>query len=214
MNYWASVFTPWDAPFDTTYWGAIDAHLADSIVLEDNFVAGAQRSGILYNGGLCPNVTSIGAGMNHSIKNNIVHSSLAGVSIYPDYSYPQLNCVLISDFIVFKSVHWGIYYQNPSSVIIDSNILVDNRVSIAPLVIGPGEITHLLTNMNIQISNSILIGTSSSFNCLTDVKPNDFNSQWATTIQAFGGGKTEAGNIGIITGTFLGGGNGCPRKPW
>ena len=213
MNYWASVFIPWEAPFDKTYWGAIDAHMADSIVMENNFVAGAQRSGILYKGGLCPGA-SIGVGMNHSIKNNIVHSSLAGVSLYPDFSYSQLNCVSINDFTIFKSVHWAIYYQNPSSVIIDSNVLVDNRVSVAALVIGDGQLSHLITGDTIQIKNSILIGTSSTFDCLTDVKPNDFNSFHATTIQAYGGGPTEAGNVGIITGTFLGATNMMPIKPW
>ena len=95
MNYWGSTFVPWEAQYafisiynlkfiisiwinflfsinryDLTYWGAIDAHAADSIVMEGNFVSGAQRSGILFRGGLCPGVASIGGGMNHSVKNN------------------------------------------------------------------------------------------------------------------------------------------------
>jgi hypothetical protein len=221
MNYWASVFTPWVAPFDGTYWGAISAHMADSVVMEDNFVAGAQRVGILYNGGLCPNGSLVGSKMNHSIKGNIVHSSLAGVAVFPSYSYNitlntknNLTCLSITNFVVFKSAHWGIYYQNPSSVIIDSNILVDNKVGIAALTIGPDQSSHRLTGYTIQISNSILIGRSASFNCSTDLKPDDFNSQNAVTIAAYGAGPTEVGNIGMVMGTFLGASNTAPRKPW
>jgi hypothetical protein len=222
MNYWASVFTPWVAPFDTTYWAAIAVHHADSVVLEDNFVAGAQRVGILYNGGLCPNGSLIGGNMNHSIKGNIVHSSLAGVAVLPDFQYNitldayGLTCVSITNFVIFKSVHWGIYYQNPSSLIVDSNILVDNRVGIAALVIGVDQLEHIVTKNSIQMSNTILIGRSASFNCTTDVPldDSDLNTQWATTIRAYGGGPTEAGNIGMLTGTFLGHTNTAPKKPW
>jgi hypothetical protein len=215
MNYWATVFVPWEAPFDVTYWGAIDAHMADSIVLEDNFVAGAQRSGILFKGGLCPGA-SIGVGMNHSIKNNIVHSSLAGVSVYPSYTYSQLDCVLMSTFTVFKSVNWGIYYQNPQAVIFDSNVLVDNRVGVLALVIEPNEVTHEPTSKTVKIRNSIFIGRSSSFNCTTDVSPTDFNSKWALSIRAFGAGPepNESGMIGLVSGCFLGAQNKMPKKPW
>ena len=200
--------------YDLTYWGAIDAHAADSIVMEGNFVSGAQRSGILFRGGLCPGVASIGGGMNHSVKNNIVHSSLAGVSMYPYYSYSKQSCLSISNFVIYKSVHWGVYYNSPPSAIIDSNILVDNRIAVAALVIGEGQKSHRLTGKTIQISNSIVVGRSSSFNCTTDVRPNDFNSKFASPIKAFGAGTTEAGNIGIITGTFLGSQNVAPKEPW
>ena len=215
MNYWASVFVPWEAPFDVTYWGAIDAHKADSIVLENNFVAGAQRSGILFKGGLCPGA-SIGVGMNHSIQNNIVHSALAGVSIYPDYTYSQLDCVSISSFTVFKSAHWGIYYQNTQSVIMDSNILVDNQVGVFSHVLLPNMLTHEPTSKTMRIRNTIFIGRSSAFNCSTDLKPNDFNSLWATKITAFGAGPepNESGMIGLTPANFLGAGNGMPKKPW
>jgi len=214
MNYWASWFLPWQAPFDVTYWGAIDAHKADSIVMENNFVAGAQRSGILFKGGLCPGVASIGTGMNHSIQNNIVHSALAGVSIYPDYTYEQLDCVSMSGFTVFKAVHWGIYYQNTQRIVMDSNILVDNQVGVFSNILIPNMLSHEPTSKTLQIRNSIFIGRSTSFNCSTDTKPNDFNSLWATKIVAFGAGPAESGMIGLTPGNFLGSGNGMPKKPW
>jgi hypothetical protein len=49
------------------YYGAIDVTEADSVVLEDNFVAGAQRLGYNFRGDVCPG-KSVGSGYNHSIK--------------------------------------------------------------------------------------------------------------------------------------------------
>ena len=222
LNYWASTFVPWEAPFDVTYWGAISAYNADSVVIENNFVAGAQRAGILYKGGLCPGVSSIGVStsgvaMNHSIQNNIIHSCLAGAAIYPAFTYDQLNCISMTGFTVFKSVHWGIYYQNPQSVILDSNILVDNQVGIISFILGPNMLSHELSGKTAQIRNSIFIGRSSSFNCLTDVKPTDFNSIYAKSINSFGAGPEDLGEngmIGLTPGNFIGKSNGAPFKPW
>jgi len=221
MNYWASTFVPWEAPFDFTYWGAIDAHMAKSVIIENNFVGGAQRSGILYNGGLCPGVTSIQPGMNHSIQNNIIHSALSAVSIFPDYTYASdgkygssLTCVSVIGFTVFKAVHWGIYYQNTPSVIIDSNILVDNQVGLISFVLAPSMLGHVLSGKTAQISNTIFIGRSSTFNCLTDVKPTDFNALNAMTIYAFGAGRNGLGIVGLTVGNFIANSNGMPHKPW
>ena len=219
MNYWGSTFISWEAPFDITYWGAICAHNADSVVIENNFIGGAQRSGIFYKGGLCPNTSSIGVTdsgvhMNHSIQNNIVHSALSGVSVFPIYTFENLSCVSISGFTIFKSTHWGIYYQNPPSVFMENNILVDNQVGVISFVIEPNANTHELSGKDFQIRNSIFIGRSSSFDCERDVKPSDFNSQWATSIVAFGSGPEELGMVGFVVGNFYGGSNGMPVKPW
>ena len=222
MNYWASTFVPWEAQFDFTFYGAIDAHMAVSVVIENNFVGGSQRSGILYNGGLCPGTAFIQPGMNHSIKNNIVHSALAGVTTFPGFTYASsgtlgsaLKCVSISGFTIFKSVNWGIYYQNPPSVIFDSNVLVDNKVGILPYVLGPGLMTHMLTGKTVTFSNSIVVGRSSRFNCLTDsASASDLNmiSAWKST--PFGSGVNGKGVVGVTIGNFIGSNNKAPIKPW
>ena len=222
MNYWASTFVPGDAPFDHTFWGAISAYMAKSVVLENNFVGGAQRSGIFYNGDLCPGVTSIQPGMNHSIQNNIVHCAYSGVTTFPTYTYgsdgtfgSKLTCVSISGFTVFKSVNWGIYYQNEPSVIIDSNILVDNQVSVLSFVLYPNMIQHILSGKTTQISNTIFVGRSSSFDCLNDVVPSDFNAQYTKLMNAYGGGADGNGLVGLTIGNFIGADNGLTRmEPW
>ena len=189
MNYWASSFITWDAQFDATYWGAIDAHNADSAVIENNFIAGAERSGLLYKGDTCSG-ESVGSGKIHSIKNNIIHGALAGVVIFPSYFFTTITCVSISNFTVFKSAHWGIYYQNPYRVILDSNILVDNQVSVFTMVDGPRSLDHATSNKTVKVTNSLFVGRSSSFDCIRDVKPSDLNFVSAITIPAFGAGNT------------------------
>ena len=55
------------------------------------------------------------------------------------------------------------------------------------------------------------------FNCLTDVKPTDFNSIYAKSIHSFGAGPEDLGEngmIGLTPGNFIGKSNGAPFKPW
>lgn len=212
-NFWASTFIVEEAAFDLDYWGAIDVHLANSVVLEDNFVAGAERIGIYFNGGLCDG-DSLGPGINHSIKNNTVYSAFGGVVILPITCMYQVDCVTISDFTIFKSVDYGIYYQNNQSLVIDSNILVDNQVGIFGMVLQPPSVSHVFGNKTYSISNTIVVGNSPFLNCSTDLKPVGVNAQYATLIQAIGSGVNSTGKIGIVWPNFLSSQNGAPTKPW
>jgi parallel beta-helix repeat protein len=47
LNYWPCTFVTEDAPYSIDYFGAIDVRLADSVVLENNYVAGSERIGKL-----------------------------------------------------------------------------------------------------------------------------------------------------------------------
>lgn len=106
MNYWPMTFITWEADYDNTYFGAIDVHASDSVILEDNFVAGAERIGIHLRGDVCPDGSSLGLSLIHSVKRNTVYGALIGVCILPQNVY-NLNCIQISGFTVFKSTHWG-----------------------------------------------------------------------------------------------------------
>ena len=213
MNHWASTFIQWEAPFDRTYWGAVDAHMADSVVIENNFIAGAERTGLLYKGGLCAGA-SIGVGMNHSIKNNTIHGALGGVTVFPDYSYGQLSCVSVSTFTIFKCAHFGIYYQNPQSVIADANVYIDNQVNVYLKVIEPSPLDHTLSQKTSQVTNSLFIGRSSTFDCDYDQKPSDFNFLNADTITAYGAGHDDKGMVGVSWANFIASANMAPIKPW
>ena len=187
MNYWASSFISWEAEFDLTYWGAIDAHNADSVVIENNFIAGAERCGLNYKGDTCAG-DSVGFGLNNSIINNIIHGALAGVTVFPTNSFLNISCLSISNFTVYKSSHWGIYYQGDKSLIMDSNNLIDNQVNIFTMIHGPSSLTHSASSKNVQLRNSLIVGRSSSFDCTRDVKPSDLNFLQANAINAFGAG--------------------------
>ena len=212
MTYWATWFVPYDAQYDFNYFGGVTAHMADSAVIEHNFIAGAQRSGIFYKGDVCAG-QSIGSNMNHSIKYNTLHSCLIGLNVFPDTSFNQLTCISLSKTIVYKSAFYGVYYQNPWTVEIDSMLLVDNQVGVVAFALGPSSLSHRTSTKNVKITNSVFVGRSSSFNCTTDVMPYDFNFNQSHGMQTPSAGADGNGFVGIVFSSFLSGGNGCPRKP-
>ncbi|RMZ94331.1 fibrocystin-L isoform X1, partial [Brachionus plicatilis] len=155
---WSSSILTWEAEFNGEYWGAIDAHLAQSVVIEENFVSGVERLGLFYKAEACDHLNeTVGIGMNNSIRANTIYSSLAGVVLLPDFFHQSLTCVKISGFTVFKAMHWGIYYQGPHSVILDSNKLIDNFVSAFTYVIKPAPILHQVSNKFYTNKNSLIV---------------------------------------------------------
>lgn len=218
-NFWASTFVTWEANFDKHYWAAINVQEAESVVLEDNLVAGSERVGINLIGDVCEG-DSLGANYNHSIRNNEVYATLAGVATMPDFLYTQdsassISCSRLRNFTIFKSFYWGIYYQSPYSLIEESNVLVDNQVSLFSMIIQPSPLTHELASKFHIVRNSIVVGQSSSFNCTRDVPPSkDISYIQATSSKAIFSGANSTGKIGITWANFLAGGNGAPFKPW
>lgn len=213
LVYWSSTFLTWEAEFNTDYWGAVDAHLADSFVLENNLIAGSERLALFYKGDVCQG-QNFTKGMNHSIKENTIYSSMAGVVILPEFFYENFRCIRISGFTVFKSMHWGIYYQGKQSIVLDNNKLIDNYVNAFTYVIEPPPIEHQVSMKTYDIKNSLVVGQSSTFNCLTDKRPDDINFMSAKKIFAFGAGDGEVGKIGVVWAQFLGSSNNAPNKPW
>jgi len=207
---WVGSILPWTADLDIKYLGAVNLDEADTYVLEDNYIAGADRIGILYRGDLCQGEKIIN-GWNNSVKGNTVVAALAGIAIFPslplvaDNYLLELDCVRISGFTIFKSSHWGIYYQGKGSVMIDSNIVADNQINIFTFVIKPSSVNHEVGGKVATIQNNLIIGQSPTFNCSTDVKPSDQNFLKAATIQSFGSGSSESGKIGIVWSNFLDG---------
>lgn len=213
LVYWASTFITWEAEFNTEYWGAISAFAADSFVLEDNLITGSERLGVFYKGDVCDG-EYLTVGMNHSIKNNSVHSTMAGVVILPTFSYPDLKCIKISSFTIFKSMHWGIYYQGTQSLLVESNKLIDNFVGVFSMVYDPSAVSHIKSDKWYTVRNSLVVGRSIEFDCIKDIRPNDTNYLSAKKIVSYGAGPGNTGKIGLIWSNFIGGSNGAPYKPW
>lgn len=53
VNHWGATFLVEEQQLDKTYWASIDFSGADSAIVENNFVAGAERTGISYRGDVC-----------------------------------------------------------------------------------------------------------------------------------------------------------------
>ena len=212
---WSSSILTWEAEFNGEYWGAIDAHMAESVVIEGNFISGVERLGLFYKAESCDNSNeTVGIGKNNSIKGNTIYCSMAGVVLLPDHYHKNLTCVKVSGFTVYKSMHWGIYYQGPQSVILDSNKLIDNYVGAFTYVIRPRPILHQISNKFYLNKNSLIVGQSKDFDCLSDVRTFDLNFNSAIRIQTFGAGTSEFGKIGLVWSNFIGASNKAPNKPW
>ncbi|RMZ97180.1 fibrocystin-L, partial [Brachionus plicatilis] len=191
------------------------AHLAKSVVLEDNFISGVERLGLFYKAEACDHLNeTVGVGMNNSIRGNTIYSTLAGVVLLPDFYHENLTCVKIAGFTIYKAMHWGIYYQGPQSVVLDGNKLIDNFVGAFTFVIKPPPILHQLTNKFYTNKNSLIVGQSKDFNCETDERTFDLNYNSAVRIQTFGAESSELGKIGLVWSNFIGGTNIAPYKPW
>ena len=105
-----------------------------------------------------------------SIKRNTVYSSSVYINGL-DIMYAMFmnwNCTRISGFTVYKSTNFAILYRAYSSVLIDSNILIDNQVGIYSFVMNPLSNTHQIGNKISTIQNNLIIGQSSVYDCSED----------------------------------------------
>lgn len=218
MNFWSASLVPSMALYDRTYLGTIDLLNAASVVLEDNFVAGSDRIGVYFRGDMCANDT-IDPGFNHSIKRNTVYASMQGVVILPIWtslSLFKLNCTRVSGFTVFKSLHWGIYYESYGSLIVEENVLIENKVGLFSMVVEPNPIEHKAENKTSILRRSLVIGQSPTFDCKTDVPPTkDLNYFYSSMFaSSYGAGLGYDAKIGLVWSNFMGGVNKAPLEPW
>ena len=214
LNYWASTFLPQQAPYDLESFGAIDAHLADSVLIENNFIAGAERMGIYYKGDSCEGSQFSSSTMKNTIANNTIVGALVGVGILPDFNFQHLRCIRMNGFIISKSTYFGLYYQGLQNLVVDTSIFIDNQVNVFSIVFDPSVLTHQDGGKTYTVRDSLLVGQSPSFNCTNDIKPNDINTRYADKLVAFGAGANEKGKVGIVWSNFMSGSNMAPYKPW
>ena len=209
LNIWSPTILTRYASTNKMYFGAIELSSADSAVVENNFIAGSQRVGLHFRGSPCAGTTLTG----QSIKGNSIYGSLFGAAVITPSDSLALDCLQFSNFIIYKSVSAGFYVQSTANLIFDSNTLIDNQISIFPQVYTPKSTSHdFRANRSILISNNLIIGTSPSFNCSSDIPPVDTNSKYSTVAQAYG--TESGGRIGVVWGNFLDGHNNAPLYPF
>ncbi|KAM9666760.1 fibrocystin [Trichechus inunguis] len=187
----------------STVWVAgIKVNQAKDINLHGNVVAGSERLGFHIRGHRCslPEVLW---------SNNVAHSSLHGLHLYKESGLD--NCTKISGFLAFKNFDYGAMLHVENSMEIENLTLVDNAVGLLAVVYVSSAPQSSIENVQIVLRNSVIVATSSSFDCIQDrVKPRSAN----LTSTDHAPSNPRGGRVGILWPGFTSEPNQWPQEPW
>ncbi|KAM6181769.1 fibrocystin [Erethizon dorsatum] len=187
--------------WSTTWVAGIKVNRAKDILLHGNVVAGSERLGFHIQGHKCSS--------EMFWSDNVAHSSLHGLHLYkkirPD------NCTRVSGFLAFKNFDYGAMLQVENSVEIENITLVDNSVGLLAVVYVSSAPQHSIKNVRIVLRNSVIVATSSSFDCILDrMKPRSANLTSTDRAPP----NPKGGRVGILWPVFTSVQNQWPREPW
>ncbi|XP_060067607.1 fibrocystin-L-like [Ylistrum balloti] len=175
---------------EDSYPGAISGMLSSKLTFINNTVSGTD--------GVAFNVPGVKCGLSSGPSGNEAHSSSIGLAVFPGNKGHE-RCNEISNYFIWKCSNMGIYYNNMQSVNIAGNVLAENNIGIYTEVIGPSPVDHLYTWKSCTVKDSLIIGTTSSYNCTTDrAKSSGIINQ------------VDGGHVGMTFASFLGGSNWNP----
>ncbi|XP_053129194.1 fibrocystin [Hemicordylus capensis] len=148
-------------PETSLYWVAgIKTNVADGAYLHNNIVAGSERIAFHIKGQDCFLAEKI-------CTDNVAHSSLHGVHLYGGDGFS--NCTKITGFLSYKNYDYGIMLHHEGNIMVENVLLVDNAVGLLPVLYCPSaELQCQLEKLYIELRNSTLVATSSSFDCIKD----------------------------------------------
>ncbi|KAJ8026005.1 Fibrocystin-L [Holothuria leucospilota] len=181
--------------------GGIEVDKARRPVLINNTVAGSERVGFKVKGELCSGPSDPGA----KWYGNVAHSTLHGVHL-KETSQP--GCSMVSEFFIWNSFDYGVYAQISSSLLVADSVLVDNKGGVFALIVGPHALSHQPSDKFVEVQDSILVGTSPSYDC-NAVSPEaaPFTGKHRNALAPGGG------NVGFYIVTFMSSTNGAYFKP-
>ncbi|XP_052286416.1 fibrocystin-L-like [Dreissena polymorpha] len=194
--------------FNPRWEAGIEASDAQDLVLQGNLVSGAERLAYHVKPVSCNDTSG-------RYQNNKAFANLLGVVVLPADELPEdaVDCVMLSNFTVWKSHDIGIYYQNSLSYKAVGNVLIENTNGLFSIINGPSASSHAFENKRINVEENLFVGQTSSFNCSIDVTPpvdaNIVLSENARATRAPGGGM-----IGFVFPQMLSAPNGAPLKPF
>ena len=183
---------------------AVEAISSKLLQMHDNYVCGSERIGYHVPGIAC-DATDL------PYTNNVAAGNLIGVAILPNDKLTLSKCVRLSGFTVFKNFDAGIYYHNTLSLIASNNVYSDENTAIFPMVIGPNPLTHNFGDEYAEVTDSVVIGTSSVTSCVEDTEPSGDYIDLSSDHRSSRGPNSE--RLGILMAVFTGGSNNCPIKP-
>lgn len=187
---------------NTDHDGVISAMEANNLVLENNAVSGGERVCYHVTPQSCDAVSGLYTG-------NIARTCLIGVAVVPTDKVSG-SCVKFAGFTTVKCPYFGIYYNSGPSLNISNVCIGDSAVGVFPMVIGPSATSHAFADKYVSITDSLIIGKSSAFDCTSDVlDTSDQNIRLARTSRPSNINK----RIGTVTGQFTSGSNKCAEKP-
>uniref|UniRef100_A0A674ISS1 PKHD1 ciliary IPT domain containing fibrocystin/polyductin n=1 Tax=Terrapene triunguis TaxID=2587831 RepID=A0A674ISS1_9SAUR len=180
----------------------IKVNKIDGSYLLGNVVAGSERIAFHIRGQEC-----FLAG--EYCAENVAHSSLHGVHLYRGDGFQ--NCTKITGFLSYKNYDYGVMFQLESSVVMDNMMLVDNAVGVLPVVYSPSAKQYRLGKKYIEFRNSVIIATSSTFDCIKDrIMPLSANLTSRDRAPYY----PQRGRIGILWPSFASEPSQWPDNPW
>ncbi|XP_044913578.1 fibrocystin isoform X7 [Felis catus] len=187
----------------STVWVAgIKVNQAKNINLFGNVVAGSERLGFHIRGYRCSSPEA-------RWSDNVAHSSLHGLHLYKENGLD--NCTCISGFLAFKNFDYGAMLHVENSVEIENITLVDNAIGLLATVYMSYAPQRHIENLQIVLRNSVIVATSSSFDCIQDrVKPRAAN----VTSTDRAPSNPRGGRVGILWPVFTSEPNQWPQEPW
>uniref|UniRef100_A0A8C5X3L5 PKHD1 ciliary IPT domain containing fibrocystin/polyductin n=1 Tax=Malurus cyaneus samueli TaxID=2593467 RepID=A0A8C5X3L5_9PASS len=190
-------------PADLLNWvSGIKVNLATGVFLHSNAVAGSERIGFNIRGQECSLDGEYCSG-------NVAHSSLHGVHLYHEDGFQ--TCSRITGFLSYKNYDYGVMLRLGSSVIVENVVLVDNTVGLLAVVHCVNAERCHTGKQFIELKNSIIVATSSTFDCLRDrIKPRSAEP----TAQDRSPRYHLRGRVGILWPTFTTIPSQRPEDPW
>lgn len=180
----------------------IKVNQAKDITLHGNVVAGSERLGFHIQGQRCSSVEALWS-------DNMAHSNLHGLHLFKESGLD--NCTRVSGFLAFKNFDYGAMLHVENSVEIENVTLVDNTIGLLATVYVSSVRQSAIENVQIVLRNSVLVATSSSFDCIRDkVKPCSANLTLADRAPS----NPRRGRVGILWPAFTSEPNQWPQEPW
>lgn len=190
-------------PVGSLNWVAgIKVNLATGVSLCGNAVAGSERIGFHIWGQECLPGGEYCSG-------NVAHSSLHGVHLYQEDGFQ--TCTRITGFLSYKNYDYGVMLHLGGSVLVENLVLVDNTVGLLAVVLCVYAELCYMGKTTIEFKNSVIVATSSTFDCLRDrIKPHsaDLTAQDRPPLYPL------RGRVGILWPTFTTVPSQRPEDPW
>ncbi|KAF1633273.1 Fibrocystin, partial [Eudyptes filholi] len=180
----------------------IKVNLVIGLSLCGNAVAGSERIGFHIRGQEC-------LLDGEYCSENVAHSSLHGIHLYRGDGFQ--TCTRITGFLSYKNYDYGVMFHLGSSVILDNVVLVDNTVGLMPVVYCLYAKQCHTGKRFIELRNSAIVATSSTFDCIRDrIKPHSADLTAKDRPPYY----PLRGRVGILWPTFTTVPSQRPDNPW